>query len=961
MEVDRRSGAPRPALHRAIFCVDIEGFGDWRRTNADQLTVRAALYAALRRAFTRAGVAWDGDEIYREDRGDGALILVSPEVPKHLLAAVVPQALADELAEHNRHAEPQVRLRVRVALHAGEVHRDDHGVAATSINFSFRLLEAAPLKEALRESSGTLVLIASEWFYTEVVWHDRADAALYRRVLVSVKETRAHAWICRPDDPYPPQDEAPVRIVAPGGEASVPTGASRDGAPGPTRTPQNEATVPTGMSRDEASMPTAAPSDEASVSSAAARDGGPGPSGAPQVAVPRQLPAAISGFAGRAEELKSLALLLEQAAMGGTVVISAIQGTAGIGKTTLAVYWAHQVTDHFPDGHLYVNLRGFDPSGTPMTSAEAVRGFLDAFQVPPERVPVSLDAQAALYRSLLAGRRVLVLLDNAYDSDHVRPLLPGSPGCLAMVTSRNRLTSLVTAEGARLLPLDLLSPDEARELLAHRLGTERLEAEPDAVGEIVEMCARLPLALAIVAARATAHPRFPLSALARELREAQGGLDAFEDGELATDVRAVLSWSYRALSPGAARLFRLVSVHPGPDIDPRAAASLAGEELPVARRLLAELSRTHLLEESSPGRLRFHDLLRAYAAEQALREDDEGDRRDALERVLDHYLHTGIAANQRLYPHRVPIALDEPHHGVTLFPVADPDQAMAWFTAERAPLLAAIEHAAAHGFDVHAWQLSWTLATFFDRQGHWHDAVTAQRTALAAATRLGDRVAQARTHRQLGRAHARLGQPTEAAVHHEHALSLFQELGDSVGQGVTHLTLSTIYGRHGRNAEALVHAQRTLELSRAADNAVWRARALNSLGWNHALLGGHERGLEYSLQALRLHLEFGDRVGEAASLDSLGYAYHGLGRYEEAVDHYLRSIRLWRELDGPYEAADALNRLSETHSALGDVAAARDCLLEALAIFEELRHPDAATTRDRLRLLGLEPPPPALT
>ena len=302
-------------------------------------------------------------------------------------------------------------------------------------------------------------------------------------------------------------------------------------------------------------------------------------------------------------------------AAGGTVVISAIDGTAGIGKTAVALHWAHRVADRFPDGQLYVNLRGFDPAGSPMAPAEAVRGFLDAFEVPAERIPINLEAQAALYRSLVSGRRILVVLDNARDVGQVRPLLPGSPGCVVVVTSRNHLTSLITVEGARPLTLDLLPVEEAAELLARRLGSGRLAAEQQAVEEIIALCAQLPLALSIVAARAAAHPGFPLAALAAELRDARGGLDGFTSGDLTTDLRAVFSWSYQRLGTPAARLFRLLALHPGPDIAIPAAASLAALPAHEVRNLLAELSRSHLLEEHIPGRFAFHDLLRAYATE----------------------------------------------------------------------------------------------------------------------------------------------------------------------------------------------------------------------------------------------------------------------------------------------------------------------------------------------------------
>jgi len=367
----------------------------------------------------------------------------------------------------------------------------------------------------------------------------------------------------------------------------------------------------------------------------------------PAVPVPAQLPPAVPAFIGRDAELASLDALLPatvQATAAGpaTVVIAALSGTAGVGKTALAVHWAHRAAAQFPDGQLYVNLGGFDPGGAAMQPSEALRGFLDAFGVSAARIPESLPAQAGLYRSLLAGKRVLVVLDNAKDAGQARPLLPGSPGSLAIVTSRNQLTGLVATDGASALTLDLLGSADARRLLASRLGSRRVAREPEAVDVIIAGCARLPLALTIAAARAAASPGFPLAVLATELREATRALDPLNGGDPATDVRAVFSWSYHALTTDAARLFRLLGLHPGADIALPAAASLAAIPPDRARALLAELARAHLLAEHAPGRYAFHDLLRAYATELARTHDSQNVRSAAAHRVLEHYLHTGV-------------------------------------------------------------------------------------------------------------------------------------------------------------------------------------------------------------------------------------------------------------------------------------------------------------------------------
>jgi hypothetical protein len=380
------------------------------------------------------------------------------------------------------------------------------------------------------------------------------------------------------------------------------------------------------------------------------------PGAGPRLTDPRpaQLPADLPSFTSRGDELAALDAILARTTDPPTAAVISLSGTAGVGKTALALHWAHRVADRFPDGQLYVDLRGFDPTGSAMSPDEAIRGFLDAVGVTARCIPASLDARAGRYRSLLAGRRMLVVLDNARDTDQVCPLLPGAPGCLVLVTSRNQLTSLVAKEGAHPVTLDLLAPDEALQLLTRRLGPARVAGELDAAEDIIASCARLPLALSIVAARAASHPTFRLADLAADLRSRHNGLDAFDGGEPVTDARALFSWSYHALSDPAARLFRLLGLHPGPDIGNLAAASLAGIPVARARSLLAQLTRAHLVTERAPGRYAFHDLLRTYAAELARAVDGDAERRAARQRMFDHYLHTSHAAGRLLDAPREP-------------------------------------------------------------------------------------------------------------------------------------------------------------------------------------------------------------------------------------------------------------------------------------------------------------------
>ncbi|GAA3341312.1 hypothetical protein GCM10020358_32160 [Amorphoplanes nipponensis] len=677
----------------------------------------------------------------------------------------------------------------------------------------------------------------------------------------------------------------------------------------------------------------------------AARDG----SRRAAVAVPALLPADVRGFAGRDAQLAALDHLLATAGEEPTaVVISAVSGTAGVGKTALAVHWAHRVRRRFPDGQLYVNLRGFHPTGAVMDPAEAIRGFLDALSVAPQRIPAGLDAQAALYRTVLADKRILILLDNARDAEQARPLLPATGGCLAVLTSRHQLTGLVAAVGAYPLTLDLLTDDEARQLLTRRLGPDRIAAQSAAVDEIITACARLPLALAIVAARAAAQPHLPLTALAEQLRSSQGRLDLLSTGDPGTDVRAVFSWSCQRLSAAAAGLFRLLGLHPGPDISLPAAASLVGLSPARARPLLTELVRAQLITEPAAGRYALHDLLRAYAVEQGHIHDPEPDRRAGTHRLLDHYLHTAYAADRLLNPQRDPIALTAPRPGVTPEPVTDHGRALAWLTTEHRVLLAALHHAAVAGFDTHTWQLAWTLVTFLDRRGHWHDALATKEAALAAALRSADLPAQARAHRLLGQTYTRLGRYDDAHSHLRQALTRYGRLADRTGEARTHLDLGLMFGRQDDYGRARTHAQQAEILFRAVGHRVGQANAHNAVGWYHARLGDHEQALTYCCQALAWQQDLGNRHGEASTWDSLGYVHHHLGHHDRAVACYQRAVDLFRELGNRHHEATTLTRLGDLQHAAGNTTDARAAWQHALDILTDLHHPDAGPLRVRL-------------
>ena len=530
--------------------------------------------------------------------------------------------------------------------------------------------------------------------------------------------------------------------------------------------------------------------------------------------------------------------------------IVVISGTAGTGKTALAVRFGRQVAKRFPDGQLYVNLRGLDPATPPMEPAEALRFFLDALGVPPYRIPADTEGRSALFRSMLDGKRMLIVLDNARNVAQVRPLLPGSPGSLVVVTSRNELTGLVAAEGAVPLTLDVLSYAEAREMLVRRLGQDRAAAEPEAADEIIFSCARLPLALGIAVGRAAGRPKRPLTELAAELRDARGRLDALEAGDAVTNVRAVLSWSYDQLSEPAARMFRLLGVHPGPDISLSAAASLAGLARADAGAALRELSRTHMVAEYLPARFTFHDLLRAYAADQAERHDPAPERRAAVHRVLDHYLHTAMAASHRFSPFRSPLQLAAPQPGVLPADVADKEQAMAWFDAEVPVLLALIAFADTGGFDTHAWQIPWTLGPFFNRRGRWQDYIATQQTALAAAGRLADTLALAHAHHLLGHVQSQVGDYEAADPNFRRALDEFRELGDRPNEAVVLNGLAGMLEKQERYPEALAVALDALRMLKAVGHWWTQATLENGVGWLYAHLGQYDRALTHCQRAL---------------------------------------------------------------------------------------------------------------
>ncbi|MEN3362579.1 MAG: hypothetical protein V7637_6561, partial [Mycobacteriales bacterium] len=663
--------------------------------------------------------------------------------------------------------------------------------------------------------------------------------------------------------------------------------------------------------------------------------------------VPAQLPADVPAFTGRAAELAELTGLLAtgpglSTMDGGPVLISAVSGMAGVGKTALAVRWAHRVRRQFPDGQLFIDLRGYDPE-QPVPPGAALARFLTALGLSSSDIPLDEDDRAAVYRTLLDGRRMLVLLDNAASVGQVRPLLPGSPSCLVLVTSRDPLPGLVARHGARRLDLDVLPHAEALALLRALVGV-RVDAEPAAADALAGQCGRLPLALRVAAEVAAARAGTSLGGLVAELADEQRRLDVLAaGGDPRTGVRTVFSWSYQQLPAPAGGLFRRLGLHPGPDVDGYAAAALAGVPLAEADRLLGVLADAHLIQPTAaPGRYGMHDLLRAYAAGLIGSEDPAADRAAALTRLLDYYLATAAAAMDLRYPAESryrprirPAATPAP-------PLPDAAAAQAWLDRERPALVAAV-HAASYGtapgpgrgWPEHATRLARTLFRYLDAGGHYLDSMAVHGCAREAAVRAGDLAAQAHALTSLGAGYHRLGQYPQAADHYQRALGLFLDAGDPVGEARTLTNLGAVREWQGGYDEAAEHYRRALVgYRRAADN-LGEARALTSLGAVRRRQGRYAQAADHYRQALDLHRANADRVGEARALTSLGVVWLRQGQPGLAAQHHQRALALYRECGDRGGEAYALDNLGLVRQRQASYGLAAEHHQHALAIYRE--------------------------
>jgi DNA-binding SARP family transcriptional activator len=653
---------------------------------------------------------------------------------------------------------------------------------------------------------------------------------------------------------------------------------------------------------------------------------------------PAQLPADVADFTGRDEQVKRLSDLLSGTSASGdpgAVRIAVVAGAGGLGKTSLAVHTAHRVRRRFPDGQLYVDLLG--ATAAPLLTADVLARFLRDLGVDGRDIPVDEDERAARYRTTLARRRMLVVLDNARDAAQVRPLLPGSASSAVLVTTRSRMPDLAST---KLVDLNVLDDDEALRLFVKVVGEQRVAAEPEATAELLDACAGLPLAIRICAARLVARSGWTIGAMASRLRDEHRRLDEMRAGDLA--VRASFEVSFTSLPPSTdkqgidpARAFRLLGLWQGSSISSAAAAALFGVPEYSAEDALEVLVDTHLLESVAQDRYRFHDLLRVYAADRAMAEEPASERDAAVTRLLEWYLRAADAAATAVLPHRYDIPL-EPAGSASPPPgFADAGEALSWYDSERANLVTATRQAAASGRHEVAWRLPAPLFTIFNSRGNWADCIATSRIALESARQVGNRQGEAWILNTLGDA---LGQTrqSEGIDCLERSLAIRREIGDRMGEAQAANNLADAYQRLGRTDEALDLYRRALELNRAVGYRLGEGIALGSLGWTLLDLARAEEALDYLRQAQNAFEEIDYPDGMGYALHILGRCYLSLGRDAEAIDCLQRALASHRATGNRRMQAATLRSIGTAQSRAGLTAEARVSWTQAAAIFEEL-------------------------
>ncbi|MFJ5036128.1 ATP-binding protein [Streptomyces sp. NPDC088560] len=661
--------------------------------------------------------------------------------------------------------------------------------------------------------------------------------------------------------------------------------------------------------------------------------------------VPRQLPPDLRAFQGREAVMAQVEQLTAEAGERPVhTLITAVGGMAGIGKTSLAVHWAHRVADRFPHGQLYVNLRGFDPSADPAAPGEALAGFLTALGVPVRSIPDSTEERSAVFRQRTSGRRLIVVLDNARDSEQVRPLLPRSAGCLTLITSRNHLIGLAATDEAHLIDLDLWTDEEALEALAARMGPERVAAEPTSAAQLVDLCGRLPLAVAILAAHLAAEPSLPLRVAADELVQAHSRLDAFITDDPRTDVRAVFSQSYQALDPAAARFFRHLAVIPGPVLSAEAAASAVGEPMSKARGLLRTLTAASLLTRDAEGRYVLHDLIRAHASD--LLHQEQEDRFAAELRLYDYLRHHARMVVQKMKTRRTDAMNEPPLPGVVLIPFDTREEALAWFQQEQQTIMAVLNAADDPRLQRLRMDLAHDCIPYFSAQGQFDDEVTALRLGLEAALLLDDSVGVGRTAINLARALVKTGQSDEI----EELIRLTQRQFESIPS--THQAhalrgIGWVRYHQERYAEALDHSRAALAIYQTMAERDLVARELNAVGWYLAHLGRYGEAVASCREAVPILQEEGNRFSEAVTWDTIGYALYHSGELREAVQHFQTALQLYDDVPDPYTQAQVLDHLAQAQLDLGERHEACANWTRAAEMLEAIGHALAIDLRSR--------------
>lgn len=688
--------------------------------------------------------------------------------------------------------------------------------------------------------------------------------------------------------------------------------------------------------------------------------------------VPRQLPADLTTFTGRTAELRELDALVSGTGGGSPatiVVISAIHGTAGIGKTALAVRAAHRLAERCPDGQLFIDLHGFTPAVSPVEPGQALDRLLRALGVPGQRIPVDMDDRAGLWRSTLAGRCMLLVLDNAATEVQVEPLLPGAPGCLVLVTSRRRLTGLAATH---IMPLDTLPLADALTLFRRTAGPGRLTQQPvELVAETVELCGRLPLAIRLAAARLRSRPTWSVADLVERLRDR--GQRLAELGEGPRGVAAALDLSYQQLTADQQRMYRLLGLHPGPDFDPYAAAALAGTSRVQAGRLLDQLLDAHLLHEPAAGRCVFHDLVRTHATSTALDQDAEHERRAALTRLLDHYRHSATVAMDVAYPYERERRPDVPPADTPTPALPDPARALGWLDVELPNLLAAAQHAADAGWPAHTGHLSAILHRHLRTRGRYHEAEQLHHRALTAtagtvgeidasnglgwiyrlrgwhdlaighfasaldrARAIGHRAGELDALNGLGSVHLRQGRYDLAIGRFAATLEVARAVGHRAGELDAVIGLGCVHRRQGRYDLATDYLNQGLQAARATDNRVAELQALRDLGTIHRFHGRHRQAAEHYARMLEIALLTGNPAGELDARNRLGNAYRAQGRYRQAVEHYARLLEIARGTGSRTAELVAMLDLGHTYLMQGKHPAAAAAYQHALDIGHEI-------------------------